>query len=322
MRKSQTKKAIQARKWRDNARNQRQLNNVIAIYVQHKYMSIYNECHELYLSLKNKYPDLGPKCILTKTPMFRRLIDDMNSSDNEEKEKIMTRSKRKTAGYKVSETVSKNPQHSDSETTAVVNPVSPPAPQHQQSSDSETDAVVNPVSPPAPQQQQSSDSETDAVVNPVSPPAPQQQQSSDSETDAVVNPVSPPAPQQQQSSDSETAATVSPPVSRHQQHSETAAAANPAVQAPTIPVYHLHVGYNALGEMVDQLTNEGEYVNINNVNNDFFMDVINELEQDDELHQLLNNVEVQPLEDPVDMDEGIGLGIADEDDDFNFLRNF
>ena len=198
--------------------------------------------------------------------MFRRLID---SSDSDEEDKRITRSMKKTAKHKVSETVSKNPQHS------------------------ETVIVENPSTPPRQQQQHS-------------------------ETAAAASP-----PRQQQQQHSKTATPISP--SSPQSDSETAVAANSPVQAPIIPVHHLHVGYNALGEMVDQLTNEGEYVNMNNIDNidnDFFLDVINELEQDDDLQQILNNVEVQPLEDPIDMDEGIDLGIAGEDDEFNYLHDF
>ena len=85
---------------------------------------------------------------------------------------------------------------------------------------------------------------------------------------------------------------------------------------------HLYVGYNALGELVDQVTDEGEYVDMSNVDNDVFMDVIAEFEEDNEIRDLLNNVEVQQLEEPLDKDEGIELGIAGEDDDFNDLFDF
>ena len=84
MNNSQSKKAIQARKWRAKARDKRQLNYVVSSYTYYKYRSIYNEAYELFLNLKDKYPLLGPKCNLTKTPLFRRFVAIVDSSDSEE----------------------------------------------------------------------------------------------------------------------------------------------------------------------------------------------------------------------------------------------
>ena len=49
-------KAIEARKYRSRARDKRQLNNIIACYVEHKYKAIYDECNGIYQSVKEKYP--------------------------------------------------------------------------------------------------------------------------------------------------------------------------------------------------------------------------------------------------------------------------
>ena len=83
MSKKISEKAIQARKYRCRARDKRQLNNVIACYVEHKYKEIYNECNGIYQAIKEKYPDIGLKCDLTKTAMFRRIISQFDSSDDE-----------------------------------------------------------------------------------------------------------------------------------------------------------------------------------------------------------------------------------------------
>ena len=95
-----------------------------------------------------------------------------------------------------------------------------------------------------------------------------------------------------------------------------------AIQPEILPVYHLHVGYNSNGEMYDELTNEGEFVNIHDVNDDIFNEVIQELERDADIQQLLNEIEIQPLPEPADIDEGIDLNIENEDDDFDFLYDF
>ena len=281
---SVTKKAIQARKWRSKARDKRQLNNIIASYVEHKHITIYKECYDIYLAIKDKYPDIGPKCNLAKTPMFRRLIQYIDSSDDDDEKskrsitrsitRSMTRSKQK-----VGETAEAAFPASPATSSETTTPASP-------ATSSETTTPASPAT----------SSET---ITPASP-------ATSSET---ITPASP-------ATSSETTTPASPATS-----SETTASASP-VQPQLTPVQHLHVGYNALGEIVDQLTDEGEYVNIDNINNDVFMDIFNELEQDDDLQMLLNNVEVQHLEEPLDMDEGIELGIAGEDDDFNDLYDF
>ena len=249
MPKSQTKKAVQARNWREKARNKRQLNNVLASYVQFKYKSIYNECNELYLALKKKYPLLGPKCNLTKTPMFRRLVATIDSSDSEESStEARNTSTPSSADSNATETISINPASIDNNATE-----------------------TNPAS-------------IDNNATKTSPTL--------SEYNAIPD------------------------------HSEMITVNPTGVQPETIPVVHLHVGYNAYGELVDQLTNEGEYVNMHNVNDEDFNDVVRELERDDEIQRLLNEIEVQPLEEPVDIDEGIELCIQNEDDDFDSLFDF
>ena len=237
MAKNISKKAIKARKWRCKARDKRQFNNIVSCYVEHKYKAIYKECSNIYQSIKDKYPDIGPKCNLAKTTMFRRIILQIDSSDDE------------------------------TETSA--------SPAETATSASQAETATS-----------ASQAETATSASPA-----------ETETSA---------------SSAETATSASP--------AETETSASP-VQPQLIPVRHLHVGYNASGELVDQLTDEGEYININSINN-VFMDIVNELEQDDDIQQLLNNVEIHPLEEPVDMDEGIELGVPGEDDDFNDIYDF
>ena len=289
---SVTKKAIQARKWRSKARDKCQLNNIIASYVEHKYITIYKECYDIYLAVKDKYPDIGPKCNLAKTPMFRRLIQysDSSDDDDEKSKRSITRSMTKSK-QKVGETDEAAFPASPATSSETTTPASP-------ATSSETTTPASPATssettmPASP----ATSSETAAPASPAA----------SSET---ITPVSP-------ATSSETTTPPSPATS-----SESTASASP-IQPQLIPVQHLHVGYNGLGEIVDQLTDEGEYVNIDNINNDVFMNIFNELEQDDDLQMLLNNVEVQHLEEPIDMDEGIELGILGEDDDFNDLYDF
>ena len=190
MAKNISKKAIKARKWRCKARDKRQFNNIVSCYVEHKYKAIYKECSNIYQSIKDKYPDIGPKCNLAKTTMFRRIILQIDSSDDE------------------------------TETSA------------------------------SPAETATSASQAETATS-----------ASQAETATSASPA-------------ETATSASP--------AETETSASP-VQPQLIPVRHLHVGYNASGELVDQLTDEGEYININSINNDVFMDIVNELEQDDDI---------------------------------------
>ena len=257
MPKKLSEKAIQARKYRCRARDKRQLDNVIACYVEHKYKEIYNECNGIYQVIKEKYPDIGLKCDLTKTAMFRRIISQFDSSDDESTTSTTTTVSSATL----------------STTTTAASP-----------------ATLTPASPVT-----SATAASPATPTPASPV-----------TSATAASPATPTPASPATSDE----TVNTPP-------ETS-----PVQQQRIPVRHLYVGYNALGELVDQVTDEGEYVDMSNVDNDVFMDVIAELEEDNEIRDLLNNVEVQQLEEPLDKDEGIELGIAGEDDDFNDLFDF
>ena len=265
MAKNISKKAIKAKKWRCKARDKRQFNNIVSCYVEHKYKAIYKECSNIYQSIKDKYPDIGPKCNLAKTTMFRRIILQIDSSDDETS----------TSASPAETSTSASP--AETETSAS------PAETETSASPAETATSASPA-----------ETETSAS------PAETATSASPAETATSASPA-------------ETETSASP--------AETETSASP-VQPQLIPVRHLHVGYNASGELVDQLTDEGEYININSINNDVFMDIVNELEQDDDIQQLLNNVEIHPLEEPVDMDEGIELGVPGEDDDFNDIYDF
>ena len=198
---------------------------------------------------KRNIPDIGLKCDLTKTAMFRRIIAQFDSSDDESSTSTSTVSSATTSAATAASPVNTPPE------TLPVTSASPATPTSATAASPVTQAPASPVNTPP-----------------------------------------------------ETLPVNTPP--------ETS-----PVQQPRIPVRHLHIGYNPLGELVDQLTDEGEYVDMSNVDNDVFMGIINELEEDNEIRDILN-VEVQPLEDPADMDEGIELGIADEDDEFNNLYDF
>ena len=236
MNKSQTRRAVQARRWRDSAREKRRMNNVIAEYVRYKHKNIYNDCYELYQALKKRYPNLGPKCDLTKTGMFKRLIrKDSDTSSDEE-----------------SSTVDNSAAPSTSTETV------PPA-------------VDNSTAPSA-----STESVPPTVDNSTAP--------------AISNELVP-----------------------------------DPVQAPLIPVQHLHVNYNSVGEITENLIQEGEYVNMNALNNEILNDLINDLERDENIQGLLNDINVQPMEQEEDVDEGIGLNLQNEVEEllgFDFEYDF
>ena len=78
--KSQSKKAVEARRWRVNAKEKKRFNTVVAEYVHLKYNDIYNECSQLYQTLNEKYPDAAN---LTKTRTFKRMIEDHNDESNQ-----------------------------------------------------------------------------------------------------------------------------------------------------------------------------------------------------------------------------------------------
>ena len=73
MPKSQSKRAIEGRKWRASARERRRLNTVVTEYVRLKHATIYEECSNLYISILKNYSE---KQNLTKTREFRELIGD------------------------------------------------------------------------------------------------------------------------------------------------------------------------------------------------------------------------------------------------------
>ena len=78
MPKSQTKRAIQARKWRVSAREKRRLNTIVTEYVRLKHNEIYEECLNLYDSIAESYSENQN---LTKTKEFRELVGDYMQTD-------------------------------------------------------------------------------------------------------------------------------------------------------------------------------------------------------------------------------------------------
>ena len=256
MERSQTKKAVQARKWRNSARDQRRLNKVINRYIFHKHRSIYDECNELFIALKEKYPTLGDKCDLTKTRMFRRLVEDTDSSDNGEN--TIKTAPTSTAGLLANATETEFPSTAGHIATAT---------------ETEFPSTTGHIT---------ITTETE----------------SPSTTGHITI----------------TTETEPPLTAPHN--------ATEPVQPEFIPVRHLHVGFNAYGQIMDQLTDEGEYVNMNNVNNEEFENIIRELERDESIQQLLNDIEMQPLEDEPDADEGIGLNAENEDDELDYNVQF
>ena len=87
------------------------------------------------------------------------------------------------------------------------------------------------------------------------------------------------------------------------------------IRPASIPVQHLHVNYNSLGEIVEELVDEGEYVNMRALQNELIDDIINDLEQDQNVQDLLNEYDAHPIEE----DEGIELSIESEIDElFDF----
>ena len=71
MSKSQSKHAIEGRKWRVNAREKRRLNTVVTEYVRLKHKDIYNECKQFYDSVVEDY---SHNQNLTKTQEFRWMM--------------------------------------------------------------------------------------------------------------------------------------------------------------------------------------------------------------------------------------------------------
>ena len=284
MNKSQSKRAVQARRWRDTAREKRRINNVIAEYVQHKYKDVYNECYELYEALKKKYPNLGPKCDLTKTAMFKRLIEKDSDSSSSSDEEFSV------AG--------------DNFTTTTNDPV--PA---VDTCDNFTTTTSDPV--PA---VDTCDNFTTTTSEPV--PA---VDTCDNFTTTTSEPV--PAVD---TSDNFTTTTGEPVPAVDTSDNFTTTTSDP-VPAASIPVHHLHINYNSLGEIVEELIDEGEYVNMNALHNELLDDIINDLERDESIQEILNDYNVQPMEQEEDDDEGIGLNLENEIEellDFDFEFDF
>ena len=80
MPKSQTKRAIQARRYRVEARGKRRFNTVVTEYVRLKHEGIYKECSEFYDSVVEKY-SLNQN--LVKTTEFREFMWGYVQNDNE-----------------------------------------------------------------------------------------------------------------------------------------------------------------------------------------------------------------------------------------------
>ena len=80
---SQTKRAIEARKWRITKREKRRFNTLLSSYTHVKFGNVYRECMDFYRSLNKKYPE---KHDLTKTreyKQWKKQVTNDESSDNE-----------------------------------------------------------------------------------------------------------------------------------------------------------------------------------------------------------------------------------------------
>ena len=81
MPKSQTKRAIEGRKWRVSAREKRRFNTVVAEYVRVKHKHIHEECREFYNNVVGKYSE---KQKLTITEEFRTMLERPKSTERPE----------------------------------------------------------------------------------------------------------------------------------------------------------------------------------------------------------------------------------------------
>ena len=77
--KSQSQKAIEARRWRINAKEKKRFNKFVTEYVRFKHHDIYDECHQLYKVLDEKHSESHD---LTKTRTFRRMIEDLKDQSS------------------------------------------------------------------------------------------------------------------------------------------------------------------------------------------------------------------------------------------------
>ena len=80
MPKSLSKRAVEGRGWRIQARQKRKLNAIISKYVEEKYKNIYNECTAFYANVVNKYPEVQN---LTKTYEFQCLLKTKDVSEQD-----------------------------------------------------------------------------------------------------------------------------------------------------------------------------------------------------------------------------------------------
>ena len=78
MPKSNSRRAIEGRKWRVSARQKRRLNTIVTEYVRLKHETIYEECLNLYNSIKKNYSENQN---LTKTEEFRELVGHCMQED-------------------------------------------------------------------------------------------------------------------------------------------------------------------------------------------------------------------------------------------------
>ena len=81
MNKQLSKRAIEGRKWRINAREKRRLNTIVTRYIEEKHGDIYQKCKEFYNKVVEKYSTVQN---LTKTEEFRFFLNENAASDNEQ----------------------------------------------------------------------------------------------------------------------------------------------------------------------------------------------------------------------------------------------
>ena len=81
MPKTISKRALEGRRWRIQAREKRKLNTVVAKYVEEKHKDIYTICATFYRNVVDKYPSVQN---LTKTSEFRFLLNTMDADEQTE----------------------------------------------------------------------------------------------------------------------------------------------------------------------------------------------------------------------------------------------
>ena len=80
MPKTLSKRALEGRRWRIQARQKRKLNTIISKYVEEKYKNIYYECTTFYNSVVDKYLETQN---LTKTREFQYLLETKDVSEQD-----------------------------------------------------------------------------------------------------------------------------------------------------------------------------------------------------------------------------------------------